>query len=77
MKMGEKLEDICDVGGRAEEWSGVQGAEGAQEEAQEVGYSEEEAVGDLARDISLSSSGGSGTSGGFGKGSAGRFDYAR
>lgn len=28
MKMGTKLEDIVDVGGRAEEWSGVPGNEG-------------------------------------------------
>lgn len=28
VKMGTKLEDIADVGGRAEEWSGVPGNEG-------------------------------------------------
>ena len=28
VKMGNKLDEICDVGGQAEEWGNLQGAEG-------------------------------------------------
>ncbi|KAF2425725.1 hypothetical protein EJ08DRAFT_736671 [Tothia fuscella] len=70
VKMGDKLEDICDVGGRAEEWAGVEGAEGsAYMGGDDGGRMERGAVNDVLRDNR--------GSGGIGTEPGRRFAYAR
>jgi hypothetical protein len=51
VRVGGKLGEICDVGGRAEEWNGIEGAEGAVEKGFEMTEGEErrEEVGFLER----------------------------
>lgn len=50
VKMGTKLEEVADVGGRAEEWDGVEGAEGSRYDAAGEVLDEREAVSDAFRD---------------------------
>jgi small subunit ribosomal protein S6 len=55
VKVGDKLEDICDVGGRAEEWDGVEGSEGSvagegMMTAGDIGAGERDIIGSLLRE---------------------------
>jgi small subunit ribosomal protein S6 len=71
VKVGEKLDDICDVGGRAEEWDGVEGAEGSLGgegmylEKGDIGRAERDVVGTFWKDER-------GVGGGSGGGDVGR-----
>jgi hypothetical protein len=44
VKMGTKLEEIADVGGRAEEWDGVENAEGSRYDASAGALGERDAI---------------------------------
>jgi hypothetical protein len=64
VKVGDKLADICDVGGRAEEWDGVEGSEGSVAgeglmSAGDIGAGERDIIGSLLRDERAMSGGSS------------------